>query len=89
MGQDPGELEHLFGGRSQCSTQGQCPRMHRWPHVTRVVVAAGSLASACLAIPAVCALHLAWGHGVTTAHHCSSSLVSLLFVGPEPRQLGQ
>lgn len=88
-GWGPGELEHRCGGRrSQWSTRGQCPRMHRWPHATRVV--GGSLASACLAAPAVSALHLAWGDRVIVAHHCFLlSLISLPALGLRPGHLGQ
>lgn len=58
--------------------------MHRWPHATRVVVVVGSLASACLAAPAVSALHLAWGDGVTVAHHCSLLIGLTPIVGQGP-----
>lgn len=77
----PGELEHRYGGRSQWSTRGQCPRLHRWPHATRVVVVVGFLAFACLAAPAVPALHLAWGDRVIVAHHCLPSHCSHLGCG--------
>lgn len=50
----------------------------------------GSLASACLAAPAVPVLHLAWGYRVIVAHHCFLlSFISLPAVGLRPVQLGQ
>lgn len=84
VGACPGESEHRCRGRSPWSTQGQCPRMHRWPPATQGVVV-GSLASACLAAPAVSALHLAWGDGVTVAHHCSLLIGLTPFCGPGAR----